>query len=74
MALQQYKNILLILNAKVQGFVEEEEFELKTYEKSNDIVFGSVENFIKLEEAGYNILDCVDVSLRAYLVSLYIKN
>jgi hypothetical protein len=40
----------------------------------NDIINGSVQDLITLEKAGYNILDCVDVSLRAYITCLYLKN
>jgi hypothetical protein len=47
---------------------------LKINTKYNDIFNCSVANFKELEERGYNIVDCVDVSLRAYLVSLYLKN
>lgn len=42
--------------------------------KYNDIITGTATNFKYLEEKSYNIADCVDVSLRAYLVSLYLKN
>jgi hypothetical protein len=51
-----------------------DEGELKAHFVHNDILNGSVQDLMTLEKAGYSIMDCVDVSMRAYLTCLYLKN
>lgn len=48
--------------------------ELKVNFTTNDIINGQYSNYNALDKAGYNISDCVDVSLKAYITCLYLKN
>jgi hypothetical protein len=69
------KNTLFIFDPKIQNYKDVcETEELKVYEKFNDIILGPIRHFETLEQQDYNVLECVDMSLRAYLVSLYLKN
>jgi hypothetical protein len=47
---------------------------MKVNYSQNDIINGSQANFNLLEKGGYNVFECVDISLRAYISSLYLKN
>lgn len=70
------RNTIFVLEPKIKDWTAggEDEVELKALFKNNDIICGSVAKYTQLEELGYNVEECVDLSLRAYLVSLYLKN
>lgn len=50
------------------------EQEIKYCRNGNDAYCGSRKINTMMEEAGYILTDCIDVSLRCYLSLLYLKN
>jgi hypothetical protein len=72
------RNTLLIFNPSITDIKLDNskgiESEMKVSYSQNDIINGSQANYNLLEKGGYNVFECVDISLRAYISSLYLKN
>lgn len=72
------RNTLIIFNPRIQDTRDvtdpEEEVELKADLESNNILNGPLTKIRDLERRGCLIQECLDVSLRAYISYLYLKN
>lgn len=64
------KNVVYIF----ETIIDEEEEDLKCMAALNDIYFGNSEDLEELENRSYFFHESIDISLKAYLSSLYLKN
>lgn len=54
--------------------IDNENEEINCKVELNDLFFGNTEKIEKLKKHGYCIHDSIDISLKAYLSALYLKN
>lgn len=64
------KNVVYIF----ETIMDDEDEQLKCRKDLNDIYFGNTQSIIELEKRGYQMGDSIDVSLKAYLSCLFLKN
>jgi hypothetical protein len=64
------KNVVYIFDT----ILDDEEEEIHCRRDINDIYYGAAEDIAKLEARGFLLTECIDISLKAYLCSLYLKN
>ncbi len=71
------KNLLVILNPRVidnKSVDCDKEEELRADFDASNIYYGSHQKRKQLEKAGLFVNESIDISLRAYLTCLYLKN